>query len=64
MVWGDWPDIFGYDERRSEGEDDADRSEERVSHLIDATTEAATKALTELDQLRADLAAKSTEDAR
>jgi hypothetical protein len=51
-----------YDERRVGGEDD--RVEERVSHLIDATTEAATKALEELDQLRADLAGQpSTEDA-
>ena len=52
-----------YDERRVEGEDD--RVEERMSHLIDATTEAATKALDQLDQLRADLAGQlSTEDAR
>jgi hypothetical protein len=51
-----------YDERRVGGEDD--RVEERVSHLIDATTEAATKALEELDQLRADLAGQpSAEDA-
>ena len=51
-----------YDERRVGGEDD--RVEERVSHLIDATTEAATKALEELDRLRADLAGQpSAEDA-
>lgn len=41
-----------------------DRDEERGSHLVDATTEAATKALAELDLLRADLAGPpSAEDA-
>jgi len=51
-----------YDERRVRGEDD--RVEERGSHLIDATTEAATQALEELDLLRADLAGPpSAEDA-
>jgi hypothetical protein len=52
-----------YDERRVEGEDDY--VEERISHLVDATTEAATNALDKLDKLRADLESQlSAEDAR